>query len=148
MTCRQAINQAPAFPLKVTRFNKSIILDWINVLPEDASYVVDVYPPKKPRSGDQNAALFGLAYKVIREETGNDVNDLHDYFCGEYFGWKETDVMGAVKKKPIRSTTRNEEGKKDVLGTIEMADFFSFVQQRAGEIGIYIPDPDPNWQLK
>lgn len=105
---------------------------------------VDVYKPK--RSMEQNAALFGHAYKILRAETGNDKEDLHDYFCGEYFGWKVQEVMGERRKKPIRTTTTDEEGKKAVLSKIEFADFFAFVQQRSAEtVGVYIPDPDPNW---
>ena len=108
---------------------------------------VDVEQDKPERSSDQNAALFGLAYKTIRMETGNDVEELHQWACGEYFGWTEYEVMGQRKKRPVRTTTTDEHGKREVMGKLDFADFFSFVQRKAAEFGIFIPDPDPRWKL-
>lgn len=108
---------------------------------------VTVERKKRERTDLQNRALWGCAYKALREQSGNDVNDLHDFFCGEFFGWVTEDIMGQVKKKPRRSTTRNEKGERDVLSTVEMAGFYDFVQMRAAQAGFDVPDPDPEWGL-
>lgn len=108
---------------------------------------VTIEQHRKPRSYQQSKALWGLAYKVLHDETGNDAEDLHAYFCGEYFSWVEYTVMGQTRKRPLRTTTTDADGKHDVLSTVAFADFFSFVQQRSAEVaGVFIPDPDPLWR--
>lgn len=100
----------------------------------------------KPEKTDlQTRALFGCAYKALMEQTGNDKDDLHTYFCGEFFSWVEHEVMGRKKLKPRRTTTRNEAGERDPLNTTDMAEFYDFVQRRAGMNGFDVPDPDPEW---
>lgn len=96
---------------------------------------------KRTRSHEQNAYLFGVCYATIRNETGNDVDDLHTFMLGEYFGWREIDVMGSRRKVPARSTTRDESGKTSRLSVGEFADFVTFIHARAAEHGIYIPEP-------
>ena len=100
---------------------------------------------KKERSLQQNKALFGCAYEYLRKATGNDKEDLHDYFCGSYFGWDIKDVMGMKKKVPKRTTTTGYDGERDVITTLQLSDFYAFIQQRAAEEGFYVPDPDPEW---
>jgi hypothetical protein len=108
---------------------------------------VIVQMDRADRSEDQNEALWGLAYKILHEETGNDPEDMHQYFLGEFFGWVEYEVMGMRKKKPRRTTTRNAEGKREVLDTVSFASFFEFIQRRSAEtVGVQIPDPDKNWR--
>jgi hypothetical protein len=108
---------------------------------------VVVQMDRADRSEDQNEALWGLAYKILHQETGNDPEDMHDYFLGEFFGWVEYEVIGMRKKKPRRTTTKNAEGKREVLDTMSFANFFSFIQQRSAEtVGVHIPDPDKNWR--
>jgi hypothetical protein len=114
---------------------------YLSVLPQDKAYLVRVETFKKARSDPQNNALWGVAYKPIRDATGNDNESLHNYFCGEYFGW--VDVLDRPQSKPRRTTTTDESGKRSVLTTTEFMDFYAFVQQRAAEVcGVYVPDPN------
>ncbi len=100
---------------------------------------VEVCEYRKRRSDDQNKALWGLAYKILSDATGNDADDLHTFFLGEFFGWEVIDVMGQKRRVPIRRSSK--------LTTVEFADFFAFIQQRSAEtVGVYIPDPDPHWR--
>ena len=116
---------------------------YLFALPADKAFDVEVTEHKKARSDPQNNALWGVAYKVIRDETGNDSQALHDYFCGEFFGWVDAEVMGMVKRRPRRTTTRNADGKRSVLSTVEFMEFYEFVQRRAAEVaGVYVPDPN------
>ena len=100
---------------------------------------------QKERSDLQNRALWGCAYKALQRQTGNDVEDLHTFFCGAFWGWKTETIMGEKRRKPRRTTTKNEEGKRDVVGTMVMAEFYEFIQRRAAENGYDVPDPDPAW---
>lgn len=127
----------------------SRLLDVLSTIPTTEEFQVTIAPVKKERSDAQNRALWGCAYKTLREATGNDPEDLHTYFCGEYFGWTEYEVMGQIRKRPRRTTTKDENGKRDVISTMQLSDFYAFIQQRSAEtVGVYIPDPDPSWFAK
>ena len=97
---------------------------------------VEVCEYRKRRSQDQNAALWGVAYKTLSDATGNDPDDLHTFFLGEWGGWETVQVMGQVRRVPKRRSSK--------LKTVEFSDFYAFIQQRAAEtVGVYVPDPDP-----
>jgi len=97
---------------------------------------VEVCEYRKRRSQDQNAALWGVAYKTLSDATGNDPDDLHTFFLGEWGGWEMIQVMGQVRRVPKRRSSK--------LSTVEFSDFYAFIQQRAAEtVGVYVPDPDP-----
>ena len=69
--------------------------------------LVTVERKKRERSDLQNRALFGCAYKALRDQTGNDADDLHNYFCGEFFGWAKHIVM---KKREVTARAHYDEG--------------------------------------
>jgi hypothetical protein len=119
------------------------LTDFLGKLDPAKSWEIEVVPFAKPRNDPQNHALFGVAYKALEEQTGNDREDLHTYFCGEHFGWVETTVMGRKKVKPRRTTTRDENGKRDVMKMADFAKFYEFVQRRSAQVGYMVPDPDP-----
>lgn len=98
--------------------------------------LVEVKEYQKRRSDEQNRALWGLAYRILRDETGNDPEDLHTYFLGEFLGWEVIDVMGQKRRVPKRRSSG--------MSTVEFAEFFAFIQGRAAQAGYYIPDPDPS----
>ena len=121
-------------------------LKFIAQLDHTKAHVLRVDRWHRERSDLQNRALWGVAYKTLSNATGNDPEDLHIYFCGEFFGWQEYDVMGQPRKRPRRTTTRDENGKRDVIDTATLSAFYGFIQQRSAEtVGVYVPDPDPNW---
>lgn len=94
---------------------------------------VEVCLHRKRRSDEQNRALWGVAYRLLSDETGNDVNDLHEFFLGEFFGWDLIDVLGQQRRRPMRRSSK--------LSTAEFSDFYAFIQRRAAEMGFYVPDP-------
>jgi hypothetical protein len=126
---------------------KDNMLAFIDRLPDDKPWQIDIEPLKKARTNKQNHALFGVAYAELREQTGNDKDDLHEYFCGEYFGWDEYFIMGQKHKRPIRTTTTDHEGKRQVMSAAEFSGFYAFIQRRSAENGYYVSDPDPLWNM-
>lgn len=114
----------------------------------NAEHDLELMIRRKPRerSSKQQGALFGLAYKILSEHTGFEIRELHEFYCGEFFGWVEYSVMGRKHSRPRRTTTTDEHGKREVVDTKVMADLFDYVQRRAAEIGVMIPDPDPFWK--
>lgn len=126
--------------------NFARLLGLLSAISATEEFQVTIGPIKKERSDLQNRALWGCAYRTLREATGNDPDDLHTYFCGEYFGWTEYEVMGQKRKRPARTTTKDQSGKRDVITTLQLSDFYAFIQQRSAEtVGVYVPDPDPMW---
>ena len=106
---------------------------------------VRVRRKKRERSDLQNRALWGCAYKALADQTGNDRDDLHLFFCGEYFGWKVVPILDQKRRVPRRTTTRDEDGHRDVIDKMVMADFYDFIQRRAAMAGYDVPDPDEEW---
>ena len=85
-----------------------------------------------------------MAYKILRQSTGNEIDSLHEYFCGEWFGWKKEIVFGREQQKPMRTLTRDYDGKKSPIDTKSFIDFYLFLQERAARIDVMIPEPFPN----
>jgi hypothetical protein len=118
--------------------------DFIDRLPLDKSWVVTVKPFTKSRTHPQNAALFGVAYPALTEATGYTPDELHDAFCRRFFGTFEVEVMGQLVTRPVRTTTTNEQGDRDVMSALDFAKFYELVQQVGAEAGCDVPAPIPN----
>jgi len=109
---------------------------------------VTVEQYRKRRSDEQNAYLFGVAYKALCDATGYDVADVHEFLLGEHFGWTDKRVPKSrkfpdgIERVPVRSTTRDASGKRSVLTTMEFAEYVDHVQRFAAQHGIFIADPD------
>lgn len=109
---------------------------------------VTVELAKKERTDPQNAYLFGVAYPLLVEAKGYSVADIHEFMCGTHFGWvdepcpKSPRNPEGVRSRPFRTTTRNEHGKRDVLGTVQFSEFVETVKRIAAHVGVYIPEPN------
>lgn len=119
----------------------------IDRLPESKSWRVEIRVAHRERTDKQLGALFGVAYDRIMAATGLqgdfEKRKLHRDFCGDFFGW----VDGPLgKPRPRRTTTTDEHGEESRIDTMTMADFYDFIQRRAAEFGIDVPDPDPLWR--
>ena len=106
---------------------------------------VAVEPHKKERTVKQRSSLFGVAYASLMAQMGlrgqADKDALHRDFCGDYFGWVETKACGSFNRRPLRTTTTDENGNRDVIDTKRQLDFYAFIQQQAAGYGYDVPDP-------
>ena len=121
---------------------KADVCAFIDRLPTDKPWLIDITKLVKKRTNPQNRMLWGLAYKVMAKESGYAPEAIHDLMCGEFFGWKVCDMFGRKKKEPSRTTTHDESGKRDVIDTETLSEFYLSIQVFAAENGIYIPDPN------
>ncbi len=119
-------------------------------LPLDKAWSVDVKEWKPKRSDAQNRYLNGVCYKIISEAIGYERDEVSEFLCGTFWGWKDKRVPKkpsnptGIESIPLRTTTVNEAGKRSVLSKLEFSDFVSFVQRFAASKGLFIPDPDPD----
>jgi hypothetical protein len=117
--------------------------EFIDKLPRDKPWEWKWERFVKKRTNSQNHALFGVAYPALTDATGFTKDELHEAFCKRFFGTVEREFMGERVTRPFRTTTTDEHGKPDVIGTEPFARFYDMVQQVGAEAGVYVPDPDP-----
>ena len=144
------------FILKKGRGENALKLAWaaISTLSKDKPWRITIELYKNVRSLPQNRYLWGVANKLISEATGYELEEVHEYLCGTYFGWKDKKVPKTprnpegIDSVPVRTTTHDENGKRDVLKWDAFCEYVAFVQRFAAiKLHIVIPDPDKNYDL-
>ena len=119
-------------------------------LDANEAWKITAEPVKATRSNSFNAYLWAVPYKLISEATGYEVEEVHEYFLGRFFGWKDKKVPktprnpSGVESVPVRTTTTDEHGKRSVLSMDQFGEYVAFIQRFAAtKLGIVVPDPDP-----
>jgi hypothetical protein len=118
------------------------------------SWEIIVRPFRRKRSNQQNRYERGVACVLIAKAIGYDPDDVHEYLLGRYFGWKQERCprtpsnQAGIKDVPIRTTTTNAEGDRDVLPKQEYWDFVEYIQRFGAHYGVHIPDPDPEYATR
>lgn len=109
---------------------------------------------KRERSNPQNAYERGVCCVMLSKAVGYEPDEIHEYLCGTYWGWKQkacpktpSNPRG-IKDVPIRTTTTNEHGDRDVLEKRDYWDFVEFIQRFGAKHGVLIPDPDPDYWMR
>lgn len=109
---------------------------------------VECKPWKRTRSNEQNALLFGVVYPPIAEAMGYPVdgdNGIHAFMCGTFFGWVDRPVPKTpnnpqgVASFPLRTTTRDPDGKRNVLSAQDFSRFLDHVDRIAASAGVFVP---------
>lgn len=112
----------------------NIAVKMIDALQPKYPVEVLVQTYKKKRTDQQNRYLWGVVLAIIAQETGNDVNDLYEYFLGEFFGWQEHDVMGRKRLRPRERSSKQIKAR--------FSEFLEFIISRAASLGIIVPPPN------
>jgi len=107
---------------------------FIAALPASKSWRVEVCEHRERRSDAQNRYLWGVCYAELQRATGQEADDWHEYMLGECYGWETVEMMGRKKLHPMRRSSK--------MDRTEFAEYVAFIQRRAAEHGIFIPDPD------
>lgn len=118
-------------------------LEMILAMP-DKALCVEVKRHVKSRSREAENYLWGVCYPLMSDASGYEKVEIHDAMCRRYFGTTTTKVMGTQIERPLRTTTTNEHGERDVLSAGDYWDFTDFVIREAAVwYDIAIPEPDP-----
>lgn len=125
----------------------------LSALPLNRAWRIRCAVLRNERSEQQNKYLWSVPYELLSKYTGFEKDDLHEFFCGKFFGWKDKKVPRTPRSQegyvsvPVRTTTRDENGDRDVLGWEQFDDFVGYIQRYAAEkCSMVIPDPDKNWR--
>jgi hypothetical protein len=106
----------------------------VQVLPIE----VTCEPWKAPRKLTANAYLWKLYGRLV-EMTEFGSEDWHRHYCGEYFGWKEVETpSGHIDYQPVRTTTKDESGKRDVMKGEPFNKFLVEVEKDCAKRGVFI----------
>lgn len=109
-------------------------------LPLDKAWRVEIAEHKPQRSTQQNRYLFGVCYpRLLKVLPGWEASDVHDFMLGEHFGWETIEGLGKKRLRPLRRSSR--------LNKQEFSDFVAYIQRRAADLGVFIPDADPDYWL-
>lgn len=99
----------------------------------DKPHLIEFKPFRKARSLPQNK-LFWLWMRCIKDETGNDVDTLYEYFCEKFLPWSEKELFG----NGVRMV-----GGTSQLNTKEFDDFLENIRMdMLHEQNIILPNPD------
>lgn len=107
---------------------------FLDMLPSDKSWRVEITPLTKRRSLGQNAYLWSVPYKILEDATGHESAYWHEYFLGEKYGWETIEMFGQKKRAPLRRSSK--------LTTVEFSEYVEFIQRKCAEHGLYIPSPN------
>lgn len=100
------------------------------------------------RTVPQLRYLWGVPYKMLGEHFGFEPDEISEYLCGQYWGWKPKKLPGGRSHEvPIRTTTEDADGNRDVIDGKDFWDYVEWIQRVGARQGIVIPDPDPNYKI-
>ncbi len=114
------------------------VVAFLSALPKQKAWRIRIDELKGDRTEYQNNALFGVAYPPLCAKIGCRPDELHEIMCEKFFGSKQ--ILG--KSLPIRRTTSDDNGKRDVIAYDKFSEFYAMVQQVGADLGVWIPDPD------
>ena len=115
---------------------------FLALLSDSHSWKIEVAQWRRPRSDPANAYHWGVVLPTLVREKGGTTEDWHELLCGEYFGWRKSEIGGKSLSRPIRTTTTDENGKRDVLDTSEFWRFVEFCRDMAAQGGVYVQGPN------
>lgn len=119
----------------------------VDALDAGKVHCIEIGAYRAPRSNDANAYLWAVPYPLIVRALGFTSEEWHEEFCIRYFGKRVVQKPGGrTEDVPLRTTTTNEEGERDVVSSQVFWDFVELVRRTAAEAGVYIPEPDPFWR--
>jgi hypothetical protein len=120
----------------ITELDRDMVLAQIKRLELKKIYTVEITERRIKRTISQNG-LYWLFLTCISHETGNDKDDLHEFFKMKYIPPEHINIFGQVQER--RSTTN--------LNTVQFKYLLDNVQVFANtELAITLPDPaDLRW---
>lgn len=109
------------------------VIDYISELPLNKIHHIKITQKREKRSIDQNSLMW-LWLSAVEQETGNNKEDLHDYFRAQYLGGEWREIFNDKYFK-LKSTTQ--------LNTLQFTNYLNKIQVFANtELSIQLPNPE------
>lgn len=121
-------------------------------LPTSKAHRIIVKQEADDRTTQQNRYLNGVPYKLLGDHFGYERDEISEQMCGQYWGWRQKKVprtphnRSGIRDVPMRTTTTDENGARDVLSTRDFWEYVEFLQRFGSKYGVFIPDPDPSYK--
>ena len=116
----------------LTEVDREMVISQIKRLDLVKKYTVEITERRIKRTISQNG-LYWLWLTCISHETGNDKDDLHEFFKAKYLVPEVRNIFG--ENVEVRTTTD--------LNTVQFKYLLDHVQEFAStELSITLPDPD------
>lgn len=145
----------PKVKLEAVERSRAIgrVVETLEELPHERDWRIEIEEMKSQRRQVANAYYWGLVLPMISDATGFECEELHEYFCGAKWGWRDKRVPKTprnplgIESTPRRTTTRDDKGRRSVLGIMAFYEFVEFVRRFAAmKLALNIPDPDPEYR--
>jgi len=118
---------------------KDIFLKYVSGL-KDGLYNITIKRHRKMRSNEQMGYLYGVVYRMIADESGMSVEDVHEAMKGKFLR-KSVEVTNEKGKACIMETTESLSNDGEV-NTAVMAGYIESIRVWAWDFfGMTIPDP-------
>lgn len=125
------MNQEAILTKKDGEIQMSKSFDFMCSQLHNGKYRLKIERYTEPRTLSQNALMW-LWFACIEDETGQDKQDTHDYYCNRFL--RRTSCIKGNETIITGSTSK--------LNTVQMTDFLNKVQaDAAAELGITLPLP-------
>ena len=118
------------------------LIGLLQALSGEKEWVVEVKQYVRPRSTEANGYLWSCVYPTLMQARPGvaSADEWHEFACGMVFGWKPSKLSG--HSRPIRTTTTDENGNRDVLPSSRFWEFIEQIRAWAASEGVYVPDPN------
>ena len=119
-----------------SKADKQAVLAYLDKIVEGKAYDVTIVRHKERRTVDQNRLLW-LWINCISDETGQDKNDLHEYFKQKYLGFDTRTMFGVQVYKSVSTSS---------LDTKQFTQYLEHIRSFAStELGIELPNPEDQY---
>jgi len=115
----------------ITETDRKGLIEYINKLILAKPFYWEIKRKVVRRSISQNS-LYWMWLTCIQEETGNDRNDLHEYFKNTYINPTRAEIFNEIVR--IQSTKN--------LTTTQFKEYLDVIQVKMSQEGIILPNPD------
>ena len=109
--------------------SRAYFLTRVAKLPQ-GKYRITLSDTKPKRSGQQNNFLWGVVYPTISEETGNDIDDLHEYAKRKFLPPRFIEINGEEIKVPGSTKDLNKH------------EFTEYIDKLQAWSGVALPNPE------
>lgn len=105
-------------------------------LDDSRSWDISITEKRWKRSISQNN-LYWLWLACLEDFTGQEKDELHEYFKAKFLGFEETEIFGQILTKVVSTASRDTKQFKEYLDRIQV---FASV-----ELGIALPNPEDKY---